>query len=161
MRTCTWCKESKELTEFGKQSSQKDGIHSWCKVCVRAKAQAYRDKNPDYVKKHNDKRDPQAMRDSAKAWRAANPDAVKAMKASRRGLGKFPKNVWPYLIETFGAVCLKCGATESLTLDHVVPVALGGENTIENAQILCHSCNASKGHRSSADYREKELISNG
>jgi len=40
--------------------------------------------------------------------------------------------------------CLACGATENLSLDHVVPIARGGLNSIENIQVLCRSCNSSK-----------------
>jgi len=33
MKTCTKCKESKELSEFHKQSRNKDGLESWCRSC--------------------------------------------------------------------------------------------------------------------------------
>lgn len=41
-------------------------------------------------------------------------------------------------------VCLRCGTNEYLTLDHIKPVSKGGENTIENLQTLCRSCNSFK-----------------
>lgn len=37
--------------------------------------------------------------------------------------------------------CFWCGSTEKLTLDHILPVMCGGENTKDNAQTLCHPCN--------------------
>lgn len=36
MKTCTKCKQNKELNTFGKSKGNKDGYHSWCKVCVNA-----------------------------------------------------------------------------------------------------------------------------
>ena len=49
--------------------------------------------------------------------------------------------------------CQKCGSTNKLGIDHVIPLSLGGTNTKDNAQILCFDCNLMKGNRSFADYR--------
>src|SRR6185295_971357 len=47
-----------------------------------------------------------------------------------------------------GNKCRNCGvATEFLHLDHLYPFDLGGPNTIENIQLLCPTCNTSKGNR--------------
>lgn len=46
-----------------------------------------------------------------------------------------------------GWACGHCGATERLTLDHIHPWSLGGEDAIENLQTLCQSCNSRKGVR--------------
>ena len=35
----------------------------------------------------------------------------------------------------------------TLEIDHIIPVALGGTNAVENLQILCTTCNARKGAR--------------
>jgi 5-methylcytosine-specific restriction endonuclease McrA len=51
-----------------------------------------------------------------------------------------------------GLICVACGGTEDLQLDHVNPVSLGGFSVLENLQLLCHSCNSKKG-TSVKDYR--------
>ena len=33
MKVCTKCKQNKELIEFNKDRSKKDGLSSWCKIC--------------------------------------------------------------------------------------------------------------------------------
>jgi len=43
--------------------------------------------------------------------------------------------------------CSVCGVTSDLTGDHRVPLAKGGTSTLENVQVLCRSCNSSKGSR--------------
>ena len=48
---------------------------------------------------------------------------------------------------------MRCGSTdEDLTVDHIVPLALGGSNTIDNIQPLCSACNGIKGCETT-DYR--------
>lgn len=49
--------------------------------------------------------------------------------------------------------CLKCGAVEYLTIDHIVPVSSGGSNHHANLQCLCRKCNSIKGDYPE-DYRE-------
>lgn len=44
-----------------------------------------------------------------------------------------------------GYKCVVCGTSEDLTLDHVVPVALGGLNDMDNLQTMCRSHNSQKG----------------
>ena len=45
--------------------------------------------------------------------------------------------------------CRACGFYDEygfgLTVDHIVPVKLGGENNYENLQCLCQFCNLTKG----------------
>lgn len=48
----------------------------------------------------------------------------------------------------YNNTCLRCGRRPPevrLTVDHVTPLTLGGEDTPQNAQVLCVSCNSKKG----------------
>lgn len=56
------------------------------------------------------------------------------------------------LARRYGWVCLCCGHTKHLTLDHVKPISLGGETVMSNLQILCYYCNHAKGQKF-IDYR--------
>jgi 5-methylcytosine-specific restriction endonuclease McrA len=43
--------------------------------------------------------------------------------------------------------CQYCGATKSLTIDHVLPKSKGGKTNWQNLITACHRCNTQKGDR--------------
>lgn len=53
------------------------------------------------------------------------------------------------LIERDGYQCRErgCSCTESLTVDHVVPLSKGGSDDLSNLQLLCQFHNSQKGDR--------------
>ena len=61
-----------------------------------------------------------------------------------------------------GGRCALCGATKidrPLHVDHIIPRSRGGQNTIENLQILCEKCNLAKSNRDNTDFRELAVAS--
>lgn len=57
--------------------------------------------------------------------------------------------------------CELCGCMDSekaLEVDHIVPKNLGGEDSINNYQALCFSCNAMKGDHDSTDFRNLDKL---
>jgi hypothetical protein len=45
-------------------------------------------------------------------------------------------------------LCQHCGTSAGpMEYDHVIPYSLGGDNSVENIQLLCRRCNASKSNR--------------
>ena len=48
------------------------------------------------------------------------------------------------LIEAYGEKCAFCGAVEDLTVDHIRPLAAGGNGQFHNLQLLCYPCNQEK-----------------
>ncbi len=52
--------------------------------------------------------------------------------------------------------CELCGISaeeKALEVDHITPKNLGGEDSINNYQALCYSCNASKKDKDDTDFR--------
>jgi 5-methylcytosine-specific restriction endonuclease McrA len=162
MKTCSHCKKTKPCSEFPPNRSRKDGYNHSCRACSR-------EANTKYRVSYKEK-----LRKSASDWYYANIDRAKqsrnkyrrsehgkltrrikarnryALKKHNGGL--FTKLEWISLCNKYENKCLACGSSDKLTIDHIVPITLGGINSIENIQPLCMSCNHKKGVKS-IDYR--------
>ncbi|KKL71523.1 hypothetical protein LCGC14_2094080, partial [marine sediment metagenome] len=113
MKRCTKCGEIKEISEFYRCLSKKDGCHTWCKVCCKAHDKAMRDSDPKYYVKR-------------KEWRRKNRFAY-SLTASRNMAklrGYQPCNATiEELKATFTGKCDICGVPEQecakkLSVDH-------------------------------------------
>src|SRR5258708_4126256 len=74
--------------------------------------------------------------------------------------GSFTSKQWRDLKAQYDYTCLCCGKREpdiKLSADHVIPLAKGGSNDIENIQPLCISCNSTK-YLDSTDYRKQATL---
>lgn len=60
--------------------------------------------------------------------------------------GSHSKRAWERLKKKHDFKCLMCESENLfLTRDHIVPVSKSGNNSIDNIQPLCYSCNNLKG----------------
>jgi hypothetical protein len=57
----------------------------------------------------------------------------------------------------YGFTCLKCGKERATSIDHVKALSVDGQNTIDNLQLLCTSCNKAKGKKEE-DYRKGRIL---
>ena len=112
----------------------------------------WREKNPDRWRDINNA--------GVKEWRAKNPDKVKSQRYARRVREKeaHVEHVSiDVLIRRDRGKCMLCGDPVNLTaergtrrapsIDHVVPLSLGGEHSYENCQLAHIECNSKKGNR--------------
>lgn len=54
------------------------------------------------------------------------------------------KSVKEAVYERDGYACVQCGATENLSLDHIIRYADDGPDTVENLRVLCMPCNINR-----------------
>lgn len=79
-----------------------------------------------------------ARLDRLRKIRARDEEVVEARRE------RIPDEVKAFVWERDDGRCINCGAEDELQFDHVIPVAKGGGNTIDNIQVLCGDCNRQK-----------------
>jgi 5-methylcytosine-specific restriction endonuclease McrA len=77
--------------------------------------------------------DPNAPADRPRNNRPARPEIPKALRRA--------------VYERDDYRCVKCGERFDIACDHIIPVVLDGETTLENLRVLCRPCNSAKGGR--------------
>jgi hypothetical protein len=77
----------------------------------------------------------------------------KSTKSHRRSISR---TKFVAVMEKSDNCCVACGSKESLELDHIVPWSKGGGNELDNLQILCKPCNASKGAKSMDEWKGRK-----
>jgi len=113
----------------------------------------------EYVKSPKGKKASQRYYQSPKGiLTSKRASAARRSRKSQAG-GLFTQAEWKQLCIMYDYRCLACGkqfSFDKLTVDHVIPISLGGSSNIDNLQPLCKPCNSSKGTKT-IDYRTKDI----
>ena len=110
-KICNKCKIQKELTEFYKLKSSKDGYNSWCKICVNEKNNKWRENNREvaltcskkWYQNNKDKKSeyfekyrietPEKIKETKKKYREKNKEIIKQKKKIYDELYKPKRNL--------------------------------------------------------------------
>lgn len=115
MKICRDCGKEKPVKQFVTNKAFKDKRDTLCLECNRKRVKEWRKKNPTV---------PHGKR--------------KSMSAEYREI------IITALTERDGFSCGMCGDTlegTSIHIDHIIPVALGGANTLTNVRLTHSKCN--------------------
>lgn len=69
-----------------------------------------------------------------------------------------PKRLREEILEEYEGKCVICGSTDHVQIDHIIPAVDYGTIEPENLQVLCRSCNASKGNGSGITEMRKTIL---
>lgn len=70
------------------------------------------------------------------AWKSGTP-----LRRHIPGRKKTDRDLREQVYREHGRKCAVCGRTDYLTIDHIVPVELGGATCMKNSRVLCESHN--------------------
>lgn len=129
---------------------------------VRASQERYRLANLEKVKIAKQTwrlNNPEKLRAAQIRWDKNNPIKKRIHRENRRArernaVGKLSADISQRLLALQKGKCAICGVVLSARydLDHIVPIVLGGENSDRNMQVLCVTCNRSKGKKHPATF---------
>ncbi|WP_174711375.1 HNH endonuclease [Nostoc sp. TCL240-02] len=84
-------------------------------------------------------------------------DSPVNLRRYKRLYRKSRRDKLPRLIEKYGCRCLWCGChltPEIMTVDHYIPLSLGGSNKTDNLRLACYGCNQKRGNAMPEDTPE-------
>ena len=129
-KLCRRCGEVKPLGEFYNHRYTGDQKQTYCKPCMKTYNEAY-------AKTDKGK---EAIRAAVARWR------------TKKYAPRFSKNEKPITLEAIWerqkgvcAYCLEPLDQPNMELDHVIPVAMNGPETMANLVLSCRPCNRAKG----------------
>ena len=101
------------------------------------------------------------MTEEEKAEARKNKFALSMVKRDKSGKIKrksYPESTRKLIYLNANGKCELCGRSilmEDMTIDHVNPLSLGGEDDVENLACTCFACNTFKGNIQPDDFMER------
>jgi len=154
----TWYAENREVELSRAVKYRKDNPEA-TKQRRRAWKQANKEKNVASAVAYG-RRNPHKRAIATKKYRESNKELYNHYSLQRRAKMMSCKTYEisdKELHKLYSNPCVACGSTKRQSLDHIIPIDLGGSHSIGNLQTLCLSCNSSKRNRVMTVWR-KSLI---
>lgn len=157
MKVCQRCSVAKTCGDFNRKKDMRDGLQPNCRDCQRALKREWYEANRNRASELSrrwEANNRTAALVRVTRWRAQNPDKVRVLAVRNRQIRRarlknaFVESVDPVAVfERDGWVCGICGeaiARGEQSLDHVIPLARGGEHSYANVQASHLRCNVRK-----------------
>ena len=174
LKTCSMCNLEKKGDGFFKNNGNKSGLSHQCKACQKEYMNAYRKYNHDSLKIYGKNyRCNNRSKLREKNRKRNHTPTTKERKRNYQSKVRAKKNQqefvdWPTIsemIDEHTGRCATCERTEEeipyhtkgykWSIDHIMPIIMGGGWTRDNAQLLCWECNSRKGGKSPQQWAQE------
>ena len=177
MKCCSKCKKDLAKEDFYAHAKTKDGLRAECKSCTKAIAKDWQVKNSEKEKTRSAKwaldnpdkalakvvryraNHPGRASNNAMLWQSKNKESMRAIRNNRRSRivssgGRLSSGLVSRLLKLQKGKCPCCGEPlgDDYHLDHIIPLALDGENIDSNMQLLRAKCNLQKHMKHPVDF---------
>jgi 5-methylcytosine-specific restriction endonuclease McrA len=154
VKACTTCHRVKPLDAFYAQHTTPDGHQRRCKTCAQQRQKAFRAAHPEHVQEQDARfRHAYAAKIPARRarWRQAHPGKSQQYEATRRARKRRAGKIEPidrdYVYKRDRGICSLCGRKvrkQDISIDHIVPLSLGGAHCLTNVTLVHLQCNTRK-----------------
>jgi len=172
---CSQCGQFLPASCFTKFSGSKSGLNSRCQRCyrrrkrwryhldpnVRERMKKYEKKNPGKIKEWA-KNSYERKKDDPEFKRKRRVEAMERIARKQNAPGEYDSEDIEALWERQSGQCMYCKSSlgddasdEEYQVDHIIALASGGTNRIQNLQLLCCDCNRSKGAQNPNEYAKE------
>jgi 5-methylcytosine-specific restriction endonuclease McrA len=157
-KRCTGCELSLPLDSFGFDRKYRRAKCKKCMSRLHAEWLASRAGAREMVAAHSRayySRNSSAHRGRVVDWFERNPGATDKFNHSRRARKVSASfRVSARELQRIREMpCLACGQPGPSTIDHIIPLARGGTDSVGNLAPLCGPCNSSKGTKTWLEWR--------
>lgn len=177
VKRCTKCGIEKPTSEFARSARNNNGLRSDCKACNAAYRAVHRQEKASYNAAHYAAHiKEKAAYDAAYrvehrqeyaahivAWRKAKPEKNRAINHRHRARklnapGTHTAQQVKDLLVKQKCKCVYCkiNIRKGYHVDHIIALANGGGNSIDNIQLLCPTCNCSKSDRDNIEFAQRK-----
>lgn len=132
---------------------------------IRVRSAAWYRDNPEKAKAYRAewlKANTKLATERITRWRKANPEAAHAIGRTRRAKKKSSNGRHTATdikqiisLQKWKCACCKTSIKDGYHVDHKMPLALGGTNDKLNIQLLCPTCNLSKGAKHPIEFMQQ------
>lgn len=153
-KQCSKCGETKPKSNFHTDPRRVDGRYSWCKACFHAHVVSKRTPESEAARRARAYANPETrerLLAKHREWSKANPEKGReyARRYQARMRAATVEDVdYGAILERDGMVCHICGRDIAelgeLHMDHVIPLARGGEHSMANVKPAHSTCNLRK-----------------
>ena len=177
-KLCCHCKIEKHKSQFGPRKDRPSGLQSNCRMCEGQRQRIYEttsggkqtrrryDKTVhgklSHSKFQKTARGKEVMRRYQQSDKGRLLDRQCARRKRERKLRldtSFTNAHAKLVYSRFSNRCFNCLSIDRLEIDHHMPLSLGYGLTLENAVLLCKSCNASKGSKLPEEFYMPDKLS--
>lgn len=165
---CKACNRIKSLLQY---ANNKEKYIAWNKEWQKNNREKSREIKKRYVERHKARlnkyyrdryaADPARHNAIVKRWAEANPENRQVrnhrrrMKIKNNGRCDLTAQEWQSRLQEFNFHCAYCHLPfDNLEIEHMIPIAKGGEHTLENVVPACRSCNANKHAKTLVEYAQ-------
>lgn len=165
MKKCSFCKIEKSISDFNKRAANKDGLRGQCRQCDSDRDhKRYADNREMELQRSKIyySKNANARREYARRKRIENPEIIASGIRRRRARLRnslTEKYTLDDVLNAYGTTCYLCnteidlnaprrigtvGWENGLHLEHVIDIAKGGNDVLENVRPSHGLCNLKK-----------------